>query len=356
MRAPGGVDPSVFANAGQIRSRVTTVRGGKVLAVDVEVFKCQLEISDGRNVQERLTFVLPPGWEPVDDWSPFAPMGQTVHLLLDVDLEGVEGFTVDRGWFLITEVRTERQGRVSVTCMGLLQRLEDDPLAWPTSPAKGAKLSEELRRLCSPHLDVVLEADDRVLPEGLSWGNSRIKAVTELLDTFGLTMRVDADCRLYVFDASKREPVASYSARDLLVRVDARWDHSQPNQWTAVASKSVPSGKGGEHRMEYVHHTATANGGAFDPSVYGVVSEIVNVSDASAATVQAAANKKLAESHVVMGERQFYIVPDVRLDVGDVVNVVPPEGGQVTSGPVTGFQCAPGGADLMRVDVKVRVA
>lgn len=333
-------------------STVTSRRGSVVLAPDVEVESGSLELSSGQQTQERLSFSLSPDWAPTDEWSPFAPYGQVVRLMVHVEPDGGEGFTVDRGSFLLHEVQWDRgdESAVRVTAYSLLQRLADDDFPFPTSP-DGSSLRREVERLCYPHLVPALDCGERELPGGLSWGNRRVEALGKLAELFGLRFYVGADDMLHMVDAQLGRVVARYTGEDLLLSEQCKASHSTPNRWTAVANKG---GGDQSHGGERYSHTVEVDAGPRTTSLYGVVHKVLQVQDASQDAVVAAADRAMREATSGADDRSFKIVPDYRLDLGDVVTVAPQDGEPVT-GPVTGLVMdLAGGAQSMRVDVKMR--
>lgn len=353
VRSPEGLDVEVLTRPCRVWSTVTVRRGPTVLAADVEVESGQLELSSGQQTQERLSFTLSPDWAPVNEWSPFAPYGQVARLLVHVEPDGGEAFTVDRGAFLLHEVTWDagEETAVKVTAYSLLQRLVDDDFPFPTSP-DGSSLRREVERLCYPHLVPSLDCGERTLPGGLSWGNRRVEALGKLADLFDLRFYVGADDVLHVVDAHNARVVASYSGEDLLLSEARKASHAVPNRWTAVADKT---GGGKSHGGERYSHTVEVNAGPRTVSLYGVVHKVLQVQDGSQDAVVAAADRAMREATSGADQHSFKIVPDYRLDLGDVVTVTPVEGEAVT-GPVTGLVMSlVSDAAAMRVDVKNRV-
>lgn len=347
VRGPAALTVDVLSGPCLVEARVTVVRGGRVLCENVVVESGTLEVSASQATQERLSFHVAPDYVPEHEWSPFAPFGQTAHLTIHVTTALGSEFVVDRGWFLLSEAKWNRGGEVQVTAYSLLQRLVEDDFAWPTSPEPGAMLSGELARLCAPHLTVVLDAPDRKLPGGLSWGNKRVDSVKKLLDEYGLSAYVGADRQLHVVQPGVGQPVARYSGEDLALGESRTLDRKTANAWTAITSQLSGGGKYSAYRESRY--------GPRDASVYGRVHEVLQVKDASQEAAEEAAARALTEAQSGAETRSFSIVPDYRVDLGDVVSVEDGAGHLVT-GAVCGFSmdCG-GGAQGMRLDLKVRV-
>lgn len=354
MRAPHGLDAGVLMGAGRVSTRVDSVRGPHVLATGLEPLQARLDVSTGRAVSESLVLQFDESLIPVDEWSPLAAMGQTLHVFVDVDLEDGTRFTVDRGWFLIQEVEPRSNGGVSVQAKGLMQRLKDDPFPFPSSPALNAGLRSELERLCYPYLSVVLDGvEDRGLPGGLAWGRSRDEAVGALLSSFGLVGRVMEDGALHVVKPDAGKVLARYGSDRLVLDASVKWSR-RPNHWLAVGSKTESVKVDDKHHKSVKHEwwgEAWA-GGAFDRSLYGVVTETV---EAKAAVDQYDVDRLAGLSvrrFSPNGVKSFTMVPDYRVDLGDVISVGLSDG-SVFVGSVSGFSMPlDGGTSTMRLDVE----
>lgn len=350
MRSPEDLDVDALALPCRVWCTVTVSRGSFTLADGVEIEGGSLELSSGQQTQERLSFTLSPDWVPVDEWSPFAPYGQVARLRVHVEPDGMAPFTVDRGSFLLQDVTWDSgtAGAVKVTAYSLLQRLVDDDFAFPTSPDPKATLQREVERLCYPHLVPVLECGNPVLPGGLSWGNRRVEALTKLADMYGFRFYVGPDDLLHVVDSTRRGAVASYSGEDLLLSEARKMTHSVPNRWTAVSNSTG----GDRSHSGGLSHSVAVNAGVRSPALYGVVHKVLQVQAGSQDEVVAAADRAMREATSGNDARSFKIVQDYRLDLGDVIQVVTPDGGTV-AGIVTGVVMdLSGGAQSMRVDVR----
>lgn len=353
VRSPEELSVDVLTLPCRVWATVKAMRGSVVLADDVPVEGGQLELSSGRAARERLSFTLSPDWVPVDEWSPFAPYGQVVRLLVHVAPDGVAPFVVDRGSFLLHEVTWDAgtTGSVKVTAYSLLQRLVDDDFPFPTSPDPKATLSREVERLCAPHLVPVFECDDPVLPGGLSWGNRRVEALGKLADMYGLRFYVSVDDMLHVVDSTRRGVVASYSGEDLLLSESRKASHAVPNKWTAVSN----SASGDKSHSGGLSHTVEVDAGPRASALYGVVHKVLQVQAGSQDEIVAAADRAMRETTSSGDERSFRIVQDFRLDLGDLIQVRTPDG-EVVAGVVTGLVMDfSGGAQTMRVDVREKV-
>ena len=354
MRAPTNVDSRAFATPGSVSTRVDSRRGPHVLASGLRPLKARLDVSTGTSKTETLTLQFDNTLIPVDEWSPLAAMGQTLHVFVDVDLSDGTRFTVDRGWFLIQEVSPTREGGVNVTCKGLMQRLADDPFPFPSSPPAGSTLRTELERLCYPYLSVVLDGvSDRGLPGGLAWGRSRTDAVESLLSSYGLVGRVMEDGALHVVRPDSSRVDARYSDGTLVLEANAKWTHTHPNHWLAVGSKteSVKTDAKHSHSVKHDWWSEAWADGAFDKSLYGVVTEVVEAKAAEGQYDVDRAAGLAVRRFSPSGVKSFTMVPDYRIDIGDVVSVDSDLGNVI--GSVSGYSMPlDDSVETMRIDIE----
>lgn len=190
------------------QARVDSWLGGWWLG-QVPVKSGSVTWTSGQQVQGSLSLTVPRvgaaaededsrDWAPTADDSPLAAMGQTLHVSVTVgSLVTQDRWDVPLGRFLITQWDVDSSG-VRVTGKSLLQRLEDDRLISPTTPARGGTLASELRRLVGGHMGVIVDEDlaDRACPS-MTWGESRIDAVYEIADAWPARLREGPDGVLY---------------------------------------------------------------------------------------------------------------------------------------------------------------
>ena len=337
-----GPTTAALAGAMRVGARVHVIRGGRVIATDVPVRDVTLEYTskDDRDVPAQVTYTAPEDWTPVASTDPLACYGQ--RSLVSMVYQGDDGVDVEvpLGQYLHTTYESTDDG-VQVTAVDLMQTLVEDPMAWPSSPPKGATLRSEMQRLAG-HLPVVL--DDGVVnssvPRTSQWGTSRVDALRSLAASKGVGLRVGSDACLHAYpirDASRVDVLCedggtliSAEAPEVAGRI--------PNRWVATGTVSVESevktetkdAKGKvktstkkvtkEHK---VTATRIADSAPYDHASYGWVTELVEVSSAdSDAAVGAAADKAMREALAGVATRTINIVPDARLEVGDIVGVV----------------------------------
>jgi hypothetical protein len=312
--------PSVerLAQPTSVGVRLTSVLGRQTLALDVPATDVVLDLTLSRNVSGQLTFRAPLELLPAKDQDPLANKGQRLHVTSLLEIEG-HPYEVDRGWYQI-ESWEEEDDAVSVTALDLLRTLETDPMRWPSSPPRGSTLRTELQRLAG-NMPVRLDAKDRVIDTQIQWDRDRVKSIRDLCQTHGLAYSIKTDGYLHVWEHQDgRDPVATYSSEDLLLEAPRTSGERLPNRFLAVGST------GGDENQTRWHQEAELT---FPPygDGYGVVREIIEVQSAtSQAMVDRAANRALSDSLIAAGRRPLQIVLDPRLELGDIVNLIPREG------------------------------
>lgn len=344
--------PSLDALAGAVSVgvRVSSMRGGVVLASDIPAWDVRVEATSDRVVPIRVSMTCDPALVPVDAMGPLANMGQRLLIESLVDAgRGVEAVPV--GFFQVGSWEEQADG-VKVEALDLMQVLVEAPASWPSSPPEGATLRSELRRLVEPvGLPVVFEARDRGIPRTFQWGVKREEAVRDLCESYGLAYGVKADGQLHVWEQpSGARVVAAYSAQDLLVEARRKSRDRVANRWVVAGS---PSGD------EATKWTAVSTNytGEYDPRLYGIVTDRREFNAATSAdAVREAADTYKRNALNAASVRSFGIVFDPRLELGDdiVCNVVHDDGTRESvTGRVVAIDATLDQADaVMRVDVK----
>lgn len=337
---------------------VDVIRGGEVISADLPVEDVKLEWTADRVVPGCLTYSLPLSWAPTHPLAPAHCFGQRsyVTVVCRDETTGRE-WSTPLGYYLHTGWQ-ETSGAIQVTCLDLMQVLEEDPAAWPSSPPAGSSLSTEMRRLAGRQ-PVVLDQGVYDGPVSVSsqWGCSRSEAVTKLAQARGCGIRSGYDGALHVYrlhgaasaDVVYEDRETPYGpGNGLLLGVEAspRQEPRRPNRWISVGTI-----KSGDKEQRWTA-TRTATQPPFDVGGYGWVTrrEEAGGSD-SAAAVEAAADTMMREDLASMTTTTIRIVPDPRLEAGDTVVVIQADGSTL-AGRVRAYSMSMSGGD-MRVDLDV---
>ena len=345
--------PSTEALAGPVAvgARVDVHLGRTVVALDVPCEDVQIDWASDRVVPGKLTYTCPASLVPESPASALNNYGQRSHVV--AVLETADGRDeVDLGWWQHQSWEEDASGKVKVECLDLLQVLEQDPMPWPSSPPRGATVLSEAQRLAGT-LPVVLDpgAPNPLVSPSTQWGHSRTEAIRDLCVARGLNWAVKADGCLHLWaQSSGSEPVARYVGRDMLIEAPRKSVERRPNRWVVVGSPQQSDDKKPAVKWTGV---ATAASWPYEPDVYGWVTERKEFNAAaSASDVQKAASTNMANALAAASKRSVEIVPDPRLEAGDVI-AVHTDAGEVIVGKVTAYSLPvdkPGGQ--MRVDME----
>ena len=319
---------SVLTRSYRYHVAVESWLGGELLADGIPVAAGDEDTDRTLRVPERVTFTVPRldrgvSWSPVTDRHPLAANGQRLRVLLGVGLDGLRVEWFQRGWFLITESRTEGD-TVTVTAAGLLALIDEARLVSPFQPT--GDLSSTLRALVEPALTVVIDPAvtilDRTVPAGANYDEDRLGAVLEVLDAWPADASVSADGYLHVVSATPpATPVLALSdgAGGTLVRSSGA--STREGAATAVVARGTAPDGGQVQGVAY----DTSGGpksyfGPFNPLPVPAFFESPLLSTAGQA--QAAADTVLARLRQATA-RQFEVemVPHPALQVGDVVSI-----------------------------------
>lgn len=311
--------------------RVDVLHGGRVIAANVPTMNAVLEHASSRTVRGRLTYDAPHTWTPRFPSDPLAAYGQ--RSLATIICESPYGQTWESplGQFLHQPTEME-PNKAPVEALDLMQTMEEDPMAWPSSPPAGATVSSELQRLAGT-LPTALNTGvaDSYVPVTTQWGNSRSEAVWKLAESKGFGLRMEADGVMHAYPLRDATTVdAIYETPDLgkaagngllleepVVHVSER---RTPNRWV-VTGTSSQGGKDTKWSATRENFT-----GEFAPATYGVVTAHYEFSAAdSAQAVEKAADTYMAKDLGALQTATLSIIPDPRLEVGDVIGVKTPE-------------------------------
>lgn len=345
--------PSLEALAGPVAvgARVDVHLGGRVLAVDVPCEDVQIDWASDRVVPGRLSYVSPADWVPESPHDPLNNFGQRSHVVMILETPAGRD-EVDLGWWQHQSWEEDAGGKIKIEALDLLQILEQDPMAWPSSPPAGATVMSEAQRLAGT-LPVVMEPgtpNPRVSPS-TQWGHSRTEALRDLCVARDLNWAVKSDGCLHLWvqtDASA--PVARYTGRDLLIQAPRKSVERRANRFIVTGSPQETDDK-----KTVVKWTgrATATSWPYEPSLYGWVTDRKEFqAAATAGAVQKAAQTNLRTALAAASKRSVEIATDPRLEAGDVI-AVHTDAGETVVGKVVAYSLPvdePGGQ--MRVDIE----
>nr|DAO70032.1 MAG TPA: 43 kDa tail protein [Bacteriophage sp.] len=341
--------PSVATIAGGVAvgARVSVHRGKTTTIQDLPVWDVTVDATVERNVQRQVSFTCSSEHVPSNPLDPLNNYGHRVHVWQVVETPAGKRSEVDLGWFLVESWEEQPdEGTMTVEAVDLLRLVETDVAAWPSSPPKNQTLSAEVQRLAGKTLAVVFsgKSNPKVDSE-LQFQTDRLANLADLCAAYSLGFRMRPDGYLHVYPFTS-DIVGTYSAADLIVDAPRESVERKPNRFLAVGSKS--EGQNKETKWSFEAKTTTEPFGAS----YGVVRERIEVQSATnQKMVTAAANDALKKNISVLGFRSFEIVPDSRIELGDVLMLKAPD--RNVKGRVHAFSLPVDTTDLMRVDVEI---
>ena len=343
-----GPSLDVLRGAMAVGARVSVHRGRTTLVEDLPVSNVVLDGTTARTVRRQLGFTTTSQYVPDKPLDPVNNYGHRVHAWMVLQDPTGSRFEVDLGWFLVESWTESEDGKtMRVEAVDLLRLVETDEGEWPSSPPKNQRLGSEVQRLVGNTLPVIYTGPSTVVDPELQFQTDRLANLTDLCLAYELDFGMRPDGYLHVWPLTD-EVVASYDATILAGPRESV--ERKPNRWLAVGSQTEGSGdKAKETRWSFEAKNTVE---PYGPD-YGIVRSRTEVSAAtSQKMVTAAANQQMKKDASVFGFRSFDIVPDPRLELGDVCTFVPPSGpvvGRVSafSLPVTDPQ------GRMRVDVEI---
>lgn len=336
--------------------RVDVIRGGRVLATGVPVSGVKLEWSDSsRAVPGQLVYDAPLEWLPDSPLDALNVFGQRSFVTALYEDRRGNRWEIPLGEFVHTDWKADRN-KISVTAADLMQLLEQNPAAWPSSPPSGATTLSELRRLVDEAVPVVLDTGvpDLYVPRATQWGTSRTESVQKLADSQNFGLRSGADGALHAF------PIRHTASLDVLythesgLLIDAprksRAGARRPNRWYVTGSEQ---GVAGDEATKWTA-TRLMTAPPYEPEAYGYVTSHKEFSAASSqSSVEKAADTYMKKDLAATESRSLEVVSDARIEVGDVVGAVT-AGGEKIAGRVTAYSLPlsdPGAS--MRIDIEV---
>ena len=337
--------PSIEVLNGDLATgfRVDVFRAGRVIATDIPAVSVKLSVSGDRDVTEQLTYESPVSWTPEAPLDPLNSFGQQSRVTWIGERNGAR-HEVELGFF--THGSKSSAGwqvngdKVQVTAYGVLQLASDNDLAWPFSPRKNDRLRHVISQIVG--LPVILDGvTDAVVDRKIQFGTSRLENLAGICEAHNLGFAVKPDGYLHVWSLADTRPDVTYTFSDLLLSYEAVGQPRRPNRFIAVGT--------GDKDKKF-----TAQGGFTDPpfdSGYGTVTERIDVSSgASQRAVQAVVNERMRARFITSETRSVEIVPDPRLELGDIANFWTVEG-EFFTGRVIAYELSADSSE--RVDVEV---
>lgn len=315
---------SVLTRSYTYRIMVESWLGNELLADDVPVSVASEEGNRIDRVPERVTFTIPrldrgESWSPVTNDHPLAANGQRLRVQLGIDIGNGVTEWFQRGWFVITNAKTEGDA-VSVEAAGLLWLVDEARLVSPYQPS--GTLVSTLRGLVEPALTVVVDSalSDRSVPSGINYDEDRLGAVLDLLDAWPAEARVTEDGYLLV------EPTTAPTTADLSLTngtggtiIRASGGSTREDAYNCVVARGTASDGGQVQGVAYANGAKSVSG-PFNPLPvpFFFASPLLTTVAQCNTAAQKIITRKERETAL---EFQVEMVPHPGLQVGDAVSL-----------------------------------
>jgi len=316
-----GPPSSALASGLAVGVRVDVSLGPRTLAVGVPVSGLRLEWTSKRVVPALLSYEAPLLWAPGSPEDPLARFGQRSHVTVVCEAPDGRRWETPLGMFVHSSWSVGDRG-VTVQAHDLMRVLEDDPMAWPSSPESGATVRSEAQRLAGT-VPVVLDpgVDDGPVSVSTQWTLSRTESLSKLAESRSAGVRAGVDGCLHLYplrDASSPDVVFTPATGLLDAPPAPGRDDRTPNRWVVT----------GTHREGETEEKWTAvrenRVPPFDPDSYGWVTRHEEFSAASSReAVEKAAETYMRQDLSAVVSRSIEVAADPRIEVGDVIGVVP---------------------------------
>lgn len=325
-----GVDLArLLASPHAIRPQVASYLGGELLADDIPVVEATLAVDGGSQVPERLTLTVPArhagtSWVPAATGDPLSHHGQRLAVAYVLPRRTGD-VALPLGWFVVQSWQLDND-TVTVEAMGLLQVAADSRLLAPTSPAAGATLGSEFRRLLPPRLPyLITDLTDRAAPRSLAWDEDRLGALHEIADAWPAQLRVDSDGVLRLrpeLPATPGAPVLTWADGEQGTVVEAPVGGTRDQVYNAVVVRSENTDDPDRPPVQATAYDADPASPTYWFGPYGQVPRFASSPlVTTAAQCHAMATKLLRQSLRPSRTRIVRAVPDPRVELDDVVQV-----------------------------------
>lgn len=329
------LDPAVLARPHGVGVRVRSILGDTIVD-DIPVESGELSAATSQTVPDRLTLQVPVSdrgtvWEPVLPEDPLNSFGQRLEVVYLVKRAGLADVEIPLGQYRIQSWSATRDV-VSVDAVGLLAVLEDARLTVPSSPSAGMTYVAAVEFLVEDLLSLEFDAAvvDEPVASVVQWDEDRLRAILDLLDTWGVRGYVDSAGVFTVAPQSDLAgaPVVAWSDGVAGTVVSAPRGGSRDGVYNAVIAKSSAS-----DLSDYEQVTAQAV--AYDTrstspvrwdGPYGHVPYFY--SSPLILTARAARRSALTILQRVTrfaSTREVTAIPDPRIELGDIASVTTQE-------------------------------
>lgn len=332
MLRPDAPPADLYAGTLHVQPIVSSWLGTRQLATQIPVESGKFVISARTAVPERLDLVVarrgPDGtdWMPRHHDSPLARFGQYLDVALKItDPATRRSWTTKLGRCQIQDWKPDGNS-ITVSGVGMMQRLEDHKIGRPTNPKPGASLATEARRLISPTgLEVWIHPAlaDRRVPAEVTWGSDRMETLLALAEAWPARIRSNVTGQVAFLPPLPAEvaPVVTLTDGDGGTVVDVPIEDTRDGVYNHVIVRGKDNDTNGNPSFQ---EEAFATVGPFSVRTYGTVTKDPIVSDLvnSRPTARQVAQAELVKALTVSRILPVTMAPDYRLNVDVPVEVL----------------------------------
>jgi len=310
--------------------RVSSWLGASLLAEAVPILDGSFEESDGQEIPEKVTLVVPASdggvsWDPAGDpRHPLADFGQRLNVTVDIRTPRGASWSVPFGWFQIESWDlSDDQSTVKVTALGLLQVVADDKLRGPEQPRAGGTFASEFARLMSGGIPVSIDAalTDRACSSSFVWDEDRLSALYDLADAWPARIVTSADGTIQVKPPLGLVPVPVLTLTNGAggVLMTAPRSSSRVGRYSAVVARSSAD----TETSTPVEGEYLTTSGPYAINTYGTVrrraaSPMLNTPEAAVTMARTIAEDSQRQARVIA----VTLPPDPRIQRGDPIALV----------------------------------
>lgn len=314
-------------------TRVEGWRDGVLTVEDIPLEDGDLTIDDNQAIPGTVSLTVPGReWDPVDPLHPLAPFGQQVYVSRGIRYPDGTEELIGLGFYLLEDSDPDTlTGSTRTTARSLELYLEDSRFQRPSQPPAGATFAGEVERIVGSRLpvdDVDPALVNRALPKDLVFEGSRLEALTQIGAAWPARFRVDDNGLLRILppvaDASTWVPVMTLATGSQ--GVVARWTSptSRASFHNAVFARGEEDDSAKRAVEGFAYDQAAGSptewGGPFGERPLLYASPLLATSTAAQKAAATILARELRRTRVAEVE----MIPDPRLEAGDIVELDTP--------------------------------
>lgn len=322
-----GAPDAILSTAAGWSCSVSSWKGATLLAASVPVTDGTFSAKDDQEVPERVTLTVPRyaegfDWLPKSNTDhPLARFGQQLWIAVTVH-SGTSSWQTRLGRFIIqSTAQSDDGGSIDVEAVGILQAAKDARLRHATSPASGATIASEFRRLMPGGIPVTFTASDRSCPTSFAWDEDRLGALYDLADACPARILTNGDGVVQVLPPLGATPTVVLTLTDGEggVVMAAPQDDSRDGAYNVCVVRSADTDSTTHDGVLAVVETTA---GPFGVATYGEVVRYYSSPLVTTGTQGVSAGTSLLATSQRRSRTQRVVMPpDPRVEIGDGVQL-----------------------------------